>query len=109
MTSQMTQPPASTALPNGHGKGLGGHPPGPFTPADRCALPGCGTRIDPTRLMCRHHWSLLPKQIRDRVWATWRSGQAATSCEHRHAVSQAIAACRTARPAPTHVPRSVST
>jgi hypothetical protein len=43
--------------------------------------------------MCRSHWYLVPKQIRDRVWATWRSGQGALSSEHLETVRMAITAC----------------
>jgi hypothetical protein len=108
MTSQMTQPHAKAALPKGRGKGPGGRRPGLLTPAGRCPLPSCGTPIDPTRLMCRHHWNLIPQQIRDRVWATWHSGQAAASQEHQNAVSQAITACRIARPGLVPVPQPAS-
>ena len=55
-------------------------------PAGRCPVPGCGDPIDRTRLMCRRDWYLVPKQLRDRVWATWRSGQGAASREHQQAV-----------------------
>jgi hypothetical protein len=46
--------------------------------------------------MCRNHWYLVPKQIRDRVWATWQSGHRAFSPEHKEAVRKAIAACQVA-------------
>jgi len=59
----------------------------------RCPVPGCHALIDPSRLMCRSHWYLVPKQIRDRVWATWRSGQGAFSSEHLETVRMAITAC----------------
>jgi hypothetical protein len=59
----------------------------------RCPVPGCHAQIDPSRLMCRNHWYLVPKQIRDRVWATWRSGQGAFSSEHLETVRMAITAC----------------
>ena len=59
-----------------------------------CPVPGCHARIDPSRLMCRSHWYLVPKQIRDRVWATWRSGQGAVSTEHLETVRMAITACQ---------------
>ncbi len=62
----------------------------------RCSVPACSRPIDPTRLMCRHHWYAVPKEIRDRVWATWRSGQGALSPEHGQAVREAIAACQKA-------------
>ena len=64
--------------------------------AHSCPISGCGEQIDPSRLMCRGHWYLVPKQIRDRVWATWRSGQGASSPEHREAVCLAITACQVA-------------
>jgi hypothetical protein len=57
-------------------------------------VPGCRAQIDASRLMCRSHWYLVPKQIRDRVWATWRSGQGAYSVEHLETVRMAITACQ---------------
>jgi hypothetical protein len=42
--------------------------------------------------MCRRHWNLAPKQLRDQVWSTWHSGRGAASCEHQQAVLKAIAA-----------------
>jgi hypothetical protein len=43
--------------------------------------------------MCRAHWYRLSKELRDLVWATWRSGEGVLSSEHREAVRRAIAAC----------------
>jgi hypothetical protein len=40
--------------------------------------------------MCRCHWYTVPKELRDLVWATWRSGQGAYSPEHQDAVRQAL-------------------
>jgi hypothetical protein len=62
-------------------------------------VPGCHAHIDPTRLMCRRDWYRVSKRLRDRVWATWRSGQAASSREHQHAVRAAISFCLVARAA----------
>ncbi len=59
-------------------------------PAGSCAVIGCGNEISPSRLMCRGHWHQLPKRLRDRVWATWRSGEGALSAEHCEAVLAAI-------------------
>jgi hypothetical protein len=42
--------------------------------------------------MCRGHWYQLPRQLRDLVWATWRSGEGALSPEHLEAVRLAISA-----------------
>jgi hypothetical protein len=67
--------------------------------ASCCPIPGCRTQIDQSRLMCRGHWYLVPKQLRDHVWATWRSGQAARSPEHQDAVRMAIIEARGRRSA----------
>ncbi len=29
----------------------------------------------PEMLMCRRHWFIVPKKLRDRVWATYQAGQ----------------------------------
>jgi hypothetical protein len=75
--------------PRGKLSGLAGLP-----RHSRCPVSGCHAQIDPTRLMCRSHWYLVPKQIRDRVWATWRSGHGAFSTEHLETVRMAITACQ---------------
>ena len=97
MASRLAERQTVAALPRGRGRGPGGQPTGLPLPAGRCPVPGCGDQIDRTRLMCRRDWYLVPKQRRDRVWATWHSGQGAASREHQEAVLQAIAACRVAR------------
>jgi hypothetical protein len=76
------------ALPRRVDRGL---PLPPVRPqARRCPAGGCGELIDPSRLMCRRHWYLVPKQVRDGVWATWRSGEGAFSRDHQDAVRMAI-------------------
>jgi hypothetical protein len=97
MTNEVTV----TALTGGRGRGPGGQPPTLPRQAGRCPVPGCGDQIDPSRLMCRRHWYRVPRQLRDQVWATWRSGQGALSREHQDAVRTAIAACQE-RPRPAH-------
>lgn len=97
MGSQLAEHQAPASLPKGHGKGPGGQPQGLLPSRGRCPVPGCGCPIDATRLMCRRQWNLMPRQLRDQVWATWRSGLGAASHEHRQAVFEAIAACRVAR------------
>jgi hypothetical protein len=95
MTSQLIESRTVTELPGGPGRGPGGQlvalPRG-----GRCPVPGCRVQIDPSRLMCRSHWSLEPKPMRDQVWATWRSGHAALSPEHQEAVRLAVTACQAA-------------
>lgn len=41
-------------------------------PKRQCEITGCGEQIDPGRLMCRDHWLMAPKSLRDAVWAAWR-------------------------------------
>lgn len=77
--------------PKGRGKG-GGQPQGLLPPPGQCPVRSCGYLIDATRLMCRHDWNLLPKQLRDRVLATWRSGHGAARPEYQRALLEAIAA-----------------
>jgi hypothetical protein len=97
MTSQLAERQIVTALPRGRGRGPGGRPTGLPLPEGRCPVPGCGEEIDQTRLMCRRHWYLVPRPLRDETWRTWRSGRAAASPEHRQAVLAAIVACQFAR------------
>ena len=40
-----------------------------------CHAVGCKTTIPPEMLMCRRHWFMVPKTLRDRVWSTYRQGQ----------------------------------
>lgn len=82
----------------GRGRGPRGRPAALPSQAILCPIPGCGEQIDPTRLMCRRHWYLVPKELRDRVWATWRSGQGAFTHEHQTAVLQAISAAQRPQP-----------
>ena len=40
-----------------------------------CHAHGCEVPVPPEMLMCKRHWFMVPKPIRDRVWATYRPGQ----------------------------------
>ncbi len=40
-----------------------------------CHADGCGAQVPPAMCMCRRHWFMVPKSLRDRVWATYRPGQ----------------------------------
>ncbi len=93
MASQADESRITQAVPRGRGRGPCGRLtalPRPGCP--RCPVPGCRAQIDPSRLMCRSHWYVVPKHIRDQVWATWRSGRGAHSIEHQDMVRIAITA-----------------
>ncbi len=36
----------------------------------RCPIPNCTSERKPEQLMCRADWFRVPKDIRDRIWAT---------------------------------------
>lgn len=40
-----------------------------------CHATGCDARVPPAMWGCRRHWYMVPKPIRDRIWATYRVGQ----------------------------------
>ncbi len=43
-----------------------------------CHWPGCETQVPPAMWGCKRHWFMLPKRLRDRVWAAYVPGQEAT-------------------------------
>jgi hypothetical protein len=90
MTSAQVDDRIGRKLLRGRGRGPGYPRTHLRARASRCPVPGCGESIDPSRLMCRHDWYLVPKPMRDQVWCTWRSGQGAFSREHQEAVRKAI-------------------
>lgn len=70
--------------------------------------PICEARISPDRLMCLKHWSLVPADMKRRVWAAWRAltgsvsqmggrtARAMTARNYDRARADAIAAVRLA-------------
>lgn len=40
-----------------------------------CHWPGCRQAVPPRMWGCRTHWYRLPKELRDRIWETYRPGQ----------------------------------
>lgn len=40
-----------------------------------CHATGCKARVPPEMFMCRRHWFMLPRPIRNRIWAAYRPGQ----------------------------------
>jgi hypothetical protein len=92
MTSHAVQDRTVTELTAGRGRGPGGQLLSAAQPGGHCQVPRCDEQIDPSRLMCRGHWYRVPKQLCDRVWATWRSGRGTSSSERQSAVRLAVAA-----------------
>lgn len=43
------------------------------TMRQRCYAHDCRRPIPAGLLMCRDHWRLVPKELQDRVWQTWRA------------------------------------
>lgn len=43
--------------------------------AHTCHAAGCNKHVPPEMFMCRRHWFLLPKPMRDDIWGAYRQGQ----------------------------------
>jgi hypothetical protein len=43
-----------------------------------CHWPGCPVEVPPKLWGCKKHWYMLPKYLRDKIWATYRPGQEVT-------------------------------
>lgn len=61
---------------------------------NHCPVDGCPKGRRSSQLMCKRHWYMVPKELRDRVWATarrmWSSDGAFD--EWREAADEATAA-----------------
>ena len=40
-----------------------------------CHAKGCGDPCPPKHLMCKRHWFMVPKALREAVWDTYSPGQ----------------------------------
>ena len=40
-----------------------------------CHAHACNVMVPPAMFMCRRHWFMVPKPLRDAIWATYRRGQ----------------------------------
>lgn len=45
------------------------------SPRHTCHAIGCSVDVPEKHLMCMRHWFMVPKNIREQVWATYRPGQ----------------------------------
>lgn len=43
-----------------------------------CHWPTCTRPVPPALWGCKVHWMMLPKVLRDQIWATYRPGQEET-------------------------------
>lgn len=59
--------------------------------AHTCHWPGCGTKVPPAMWGCKSHWFRLPKDLRNRIWATYRTGQEISKTPSREYVEAALA------------------
>jgi hypothetical protein len=57
-----------------------------------CPAGRCTRRVGAHMLMCRPHWFMVPKPLRDDVWNAWAGGMGAGSPEHRDAIMAAVEA-----------------
>lgn len=55
-----------------------------------CPATGCTRRVGIHMLMCRPHWYMVPKPLRDDVWDAYAGGMGAGSGEHTDAITAAI-------------------
>lgn len=53
----------------------------------RCPIPGCDWVKAPDELLCRNHWRMVPRALRDAVWREFR---------RRRGSQEHLAACRAA-------------
>ena len=40
-----------------------------------CHATNCKTEVPPAMWGCKRHWFMVPKDIRDRIWRSYRTGQ----------------------------------
>jgi len=54
-----------------------------------CHWPGCDQQVPPAKWGCTKHWFKLPKNLRDKIWLTFRPGQEKTYTPSREYVAVA--------------------
>ena len=55
-----------------------------------CPVGRCERLVPPDKLMCPGHWWMVPKPVRDAVWAAWQGGGGAGTLAHCAAIEAAI-------------------
>lgn len=56
-----------------------------------CPIEGCTRTHSTSKLMCKMHWYMVPKHLRDELWEAYRQ-QGVWSEEYREARDKCIAA-----------------
>jgi len=51
--------------------------------AHRCHATGCDRAVPTRMFMCKRHWFMLPKGLRDEIWRHYRPGQERTKSPSR--------------------------
>lgn len=54
-----------------------------------CHWPGCNAQVPPAMWGCKTHWFMLPKRLRDKIWAAYKIGQEVTMSPSREYVEAA--------------------
>lgn len=47
----------------------------PQTREHECHWPGCTVQVPPAMWGCRSHWFKLPKNLRNKIWRSYKPGQ----------------------------------
>ncbi len=57
-----------------------------------CLAAGCGKSRRPGQIFCAPHWFRVPKELRDRIWSSWKAvcNGDKTMAEHRPLVQEAV-------------------
>ena len=63
----------------------------------RCPAKGCPRDVDNTKLMCAHHWAIVPVDLQRRIMAAYVPGQ--ISRQYAEAVKLAVKAVERVEPA----------
>jgi hypothetical protein len=56
-----------------------------------CHWPGCSQQVPPARWGCYRHWKMLPIELQQRIWRTFRPGQEKTMTPSRDYIEAARA------------------
>lgn len=61
-----------------------------------CHARGCDVPVPPSMHMCKRHWFMVPKALRDALWAAYIPGQERRQTMPSEAYIEAALACRRA-------------